>query len=202
MQKVLIANRGEIAVRIIRACRDMGLQTVAVYSEVDREALHVLHADEAICIGEGPSNRSYLKIPHILSACEITGADAVHPAGDAPLDAARRPRHDDATGEHVRIGRDIPRADDRGEEGRGDEHAGGEHGACEHGEAAVDGEGDEEGHRGEARGEEGEGPRELGDRGAGVDALVGVVEGADEIEDAEGGDGLSGARSHARSPEK
>src|SRR5271163_2203353 len=79
MQKVLIANRGEIAVRIIRACHDMGLQTVAVYSQADSEALHVLHADEAICIGEAPANRSYLKIPNILSACEITGADAIHP---------------------------------------------------------------------------------------------------------------------------
>jgi acetyl-CoA carboxylase, biotin carboxylase subunit len=79
MQKVLIANRGEIAVRIIRACHDLGLQTVAVYSQVDSEALHVLHADEAICVGEAPSSRSYLKIPHILSACEITGADAIHP---------------------------------------------------------------------------------------------------------------------------
>ncbi len=79
MQKVLIANRGEIAVRIIRACHDLGLQTVAVYSEADAEALHVLHADEAICIGEAPSLKSYLKIPHLLSACEITGADAIHP---------------------------------------------------------------------------------------------------------------------------
>jgi acetyl-CoA carboxylase biotin carboxylase subunit len=79
MQKVLIANRGEIAVRIIRACLDLGLQTVAVYSQADAEALHVLHADEAICIGEAPSHKSYLKIPNILSACEITGADAIHP---------------------------------------------------------------------------------------------------------------------------
>lgn len=79
MQKVLIANRGEIAVRIIRACHELGLQTVAVYSEVDKEALHVLHADEAICIGEAPSAKSYLRIPNILSACEITGADAIHP---------------------------------------------------------------------------------------------------------------------------
>lgn len=79
MQKVLIANRGEIAVRIIRACHDLGLQTVAVYSQADSEALHVLHADEAICIGEAPSHKSYLKIPNILSACEITGADAIHP---------------------------------------------------------------------------------------------------------------------------
>lgn len=79
MQKVLIANRGEIAVRIIRACHDLGLQTVAVYSQADAEALHVLHADEAICIGEPPSSKSYLRIPNILSACEITGADAIHP---------------------------------------------------------------------------------------------------------------------------
>ena len=79
MKKVLIANRGEIAVRIIRACHDQGLETVAVYSQADAEALHVLHADEAICIGEAPAAKSYLKIPNILSACEITGADAIHP---------------------------------------------------------------------------------------------------------------------------
>lgn len=79
MKKILIANRGEIAVRIIRACHDLGLQTVAVYSQADSEALHVLHADEAICIGEPPSQKSYLKIANILSACEITGADAIHP---------------------------------------------------------------------------------------------------------------------------
>lgn len=79
MQKVLVANRGEIAVRIIRACHDLGLQTVAVYSQVDAESLHVLHADEAICIGEPPALKSYLKISNILSACEITGADALHP---------------------------------------------------------------------------------------------------------------------------
>jgi acetyl-CoA carboxylase biotin carboxylase subunit len=79
MKKVLIANRGEIAVRLIRACHDLGLQTVAVYSQADAEALHVLQADEAICIGEAPSQKSYLKIANILSACEITNADAVHP---------------------------------------------------------------------------------------------------------------------------
>jgi acetyl-CoA carboxylase, biotin carboxylase subunit len=79
MRKVLIANRGEIAVRIIRACHDLGLETVAVYSQADAEALHVLHADEAICIGEAPASKSYLKIPNILSACEVTGADAIHP---------------------------------------------------------------------------------------------------------------------------
>ncbi len=77
--KILIANRGEIAVRIIRACHELGLQTVAIYSEADSEALHVLLADEAVCIGEAPSSKSYLKIASILSACEITGADAIHP---------------------------------------------------------------------------------------------------------------------------
>lgn len=77
--KVLIANRGEIAVRVIRACHDLGLQTVAVYSEADTEALHVLLADEAVCIGQAPSSQSYLKISNILSAAEITGVDAIHP---------------------------------------------------------------------------------------------------------------------------
>ncbi len=79
MRKVLVANRGEIAVRVIRACHDLGLETVAVYSESDAESLHVLHAGEAICIGQAPSHKSYLKIANILSACEITGADAIHP---------------------------------------------------------------------------------------------------------------------------
>jgi acetyl-CoA carboxylase biotin carboxylase subunit len=77
--KVLIANRGEIAVRVIRACHDLGLSTIAIYSEADAESLHVLLADEAICIGKASSVESYLKIANILSACEITGADAVHP---------------------------------------------------------------------------------------------------------------------------
>ena len=79
MKKVLIANRGEIAVRVIRACHDLGLSTVAVYSQADAEALHVLFADEAVCIGEAPASKSYLKISNILSACEITGADSIHP---------------------------------------------------------------------------------------------------------------------------
>lgn len=79
MQKVLIANRGEIAVRIIRACHDLGIATVAVYSEADAEAMHVYHADEAICIGQAPSAKSYLKIANLIAACEITHADAVHP---------------------------------------------------------------------------------------------------------------------------
>ncbi|CAM0117531.1 acetyl-CoA carboxylase biotin carboxylase subunit [Rhabdochlamydiaceae symbiont of Dictyostelium giganteum] len=79
MKKILIANRGEIAIRVIRACQELGIQTVAIYSQADQESLHVLLADEAICIGEAPSQKSYLKIANILSACEITGADAVHP---------------------------------------------------------------------------------------------------------------------------
>lgn len=77
--KVLIANRGEIAVRIIRACRELGLRTVAVCSQADRSALHAQIADETICIGSAPSAESYLNIPAILSACSISGADAVHP---------------------------------------------------------------------------------------------------------------------------
>ncbi len=79
IKKVLIANRGEIALRIIRACKEMGIQTVAVYSEADRYSLHVRFADEAICIGPPPSKESYLKIPRIIAAAEVTGADAIHP---------------------------------------------------------------------------------------------------------------------------
>ncbi|PKL83463.1 MAG: acetyl-CoA carboxylase biotin carboxylase subunit [Ignavibacteriae bacterium HGW-Ignavibacteriae-3] len=78
-KKILIANRGEIALRILRTCKEMGIQTVAVYSEIDRDSLHVVFADEAVCIGPAPSNQSYLKIPSILSAAQITGADAIHP---------------------------------------------------------------------------------------------------------------------------
>ena len=78
-KKILIANRGEIAVRVIRAAREMGIATVAVYSEADAESLHVKLADEAVCIGPASSADSYLKIPHILSTAQITGADAVHP---------------------------------------------------------------------------------------------------------------------------
>src|SRR5512144_1344872 len=77
--KVLIANRGEIALRVIRACRELGIQTVAVYSEADRESLHVRFADDDVCIGPPPSRQSYLKIPRIIAAAEITGADAIHP---------------------------------------------------------------------------------------------------------------------------
>ncbi|NFO45518.1 acetyl-CoA carboxylase biotin carboxylase subunit [Clostridium botulinum] len=78
-KKVLIANRGEIAVRIIRACREMGILTVAVYSEIDKEALHTQLADEAICIGPAIAKDSYLNIANILSACVLSGADAIHP---------------------------------------------------------------------------------------------------------------------------
>ncbi len=78
-KKILIANRGEIALRIIRACRELGIKTVAVYSEADRYALHVRFADEAVCIGPPPSKESYLNIPRLVAASEVTNADAIHP---------------------------------------------------------------------------------------------------------------------------
>jgi acetyl-CoA carboxylase, biotin carboxylase subunit len=78
-QKVLIANRGEIALRILRACKELGIATVAVHSQADANAMHVRLADESVCIGPNPAKDSYLNIPSILAACEITGADAVHP---------------------------------------------------------------------------------------------------------------------------
>ncbi len=78
-RKILIANRGEIAIRVICACKDLGIRTVAVYSEADRHGLHVRFADEAICIGPAKSSRSYLDIPAVISAAEITNVDAVHP---------------------------------------------------------------------------------------------------------------------------
>ncbi len=79
IKKILIANRGEIALRIIRTCKEMGIKTVAVYSKADEESLHVRFADEAVCIGPAPSSESYLKIPNIIAAAEITNADAIHP---------------------------------------------------------------------------------------------------------------------------
>lgn len=79
LKKVLIANRGEIAVRIVRACREMGVRTVAIYSEADKDALHVSLADEAICVGPAPSNKSYLNMKAILEAACLTGADSIHP---------------------------------------------------------------------------------------------------------------------------
>ena len=78
-KKILIANRGEIAVRIIRTCKELGIATVAVHSTADENSLHVKMADESVCIGPPKSTLSYLNIPAILSAAEITGADAIHP---------------------------------------------------------------------------------------------------------------------------
>ena len=78
-EKILIANRGEIAIRVLRACKDLGIKTVAVYSTADKEAMHVKLADESVCIGPPNSKDSYLNIPSIIAACEISGADAVHP---------------------------------------------------------------------------------------------------------------------------
>lgn len=78
-KKILIANRGEIALRIIRTCKEMGIKTVAVYSTADKDSLHVKFADEAVCIGKPPSMDSYLNVPHIMAAAEITNADAIHP---------------------------------------------------------------------------------------------------------------------------
>ena len=78
-RKILIANRGEIALRVIRACRELDIRTVAVHSQADQDSLHVRFSDEHICIGEPPSKDSYLNVSRILAAAEITGADAVHP---------------------------------------------------------------------------------------------------------------------------
>ena len=77
--KILIANRGEIALRIIRTCKEMGIKTVAVYSTADKDSLHVRFADEAVCIGPAPSNKSYINMPNVIAAAEITGVDAIHP---------------------------------------------------------------------------------------------------------------------------
>ena len=78
-EKILIANRGEIAVRVLRACKDLGIQTVSVYSTADKDAMHVKMADESVCIGPPQSKESYLNIPSIIAACEVSGAEAVHP---------------------------------------------------------------------------------------------------------------------------
>src|SRR6187399_1047158 len=77
--KILIANRGEIALRVLRACKELGIPTVAVHSTADADAMHVRLADESVCIGPPPARDSYLNVPALLTACEITGADAVHP---------------------------------------------------------------------------------------------------------------------------
>src|ERR1700687_5181259 len=78
-RKILIANRGEIALPVTWACKELGIKTVAVYSEPDRNSLHVRFADEAVCIGPAASSESYLNIPHVISAAEITNVDAIHP---------------------------------------------------------------------------------------------------------------------------
>jgi acetyl-CoA carboxylase biotin carboxylase subunit len=78
-RKIMVANRGEIALRVIRACRELGVETVAVYSEADRESLHVRFADDDVCIGPPPGRQSYLRIPSLIAAAEVTGADAIHP---------------------------------------------------------------------------------------------------------------------------
>ena len=78
-KKILVANRGEIALRVIRTCKEMGIKTVAVYSTADADSLPVKFADEAVCIGPAPSNESYLKMANVIAAAEITNADAIHP---------------------------------------------------------------------------------------------------------------------------
>ena len=88
-KKILIANRGEIALRVIRTCKEMDIKTVAVYSTADRESLHVRFADEAVCIGDAPSKESYLNIPRLISAAEITNADAIHPRLRFPFGTCR-----------------------------------------------------------------------------------------------------------------
>ena len=101
-EKILIANRGEIALRVLRACKELGIPTVAVHSTADADAMHVRLADESVCIGPPPARDSYLNIPALLAACEITGADAVHPGYGflsenarfaEILDRARHPFH-------------------------------------------------------------------------------------------------------------
>ena len=109
--KILIANRGEIALRVIRACREMGIKSVAVHSTADADAMHVRMADESVCIGPAPSIDSYLSIPAIISACEISGAQAIHPGYGFLSENARFVQiledHDltfiGPTAEHIRI---------------------------------------------------------------------------------------------------
>jgi acetyl-CoA carboxylase, biotin carboxylase subunit len=116
--KVLIANRGEIALRILRACKELGVETVAVHSTADADAMHVRLADESVCIGPPPASESYLNIPSIVSACEITGADAVHPgygflsenAKFADILAAHDIAFIGPTGDHIRMMGDKIRA--------------------------------------------------------------------------------------------
>jgi acetyl-CoA carboxylase, biotin carboxylase subunit len=121
--KVLIANRGEIALRILRACKELGIETVAVHSTADADAMHVRLADESVCIGPPPATESYLNIPSIVSACEITGADAVHPgygflsenAKFADILAAHDIVFIGPSGDHIRIMGDKIRAKETAE---------------------------------------------------------------------------------------
>ncbi len=108
--KILIANRGEIALRVLRAAKELGIQTVAVYSTADRDAMHVKLADESVCIGPPPARESYLNIPALLAAAEITGADAIHrlrlPLRERALCGnlrAPRPHLHRSKAEHIRI---------------------------------------------------------------------------------------------------
>ena len=111
ISKILIANRGEIALRVIRACREMGIQSVAVHSTADEDAMHVHLADESVCIGPPSAAQSYLSIPAIIAACEITGADAVHPgygflsenAKFADILQAHNIRFIGPTADHIRL---------------------------------------------------------------------------------------------------
>ncbi|MBE0692545.1 MAG: acetyl-CoA carboxylase biotin carboxylase subunit, partial [Aquamicrobium sp.] len=109
--KILIANRGEIALRVLRACKELGIKTVAVHSTADADAMHVRLADESVCIGPPPSRDSYLNIHQIVAACEITGADAIHPgygflsenAKFADILAAHNIVFIGPSGDHIRI---------------------------------------------------------------------------------------------------
>jgi acetyl-CoA carboxylase biotin carboxylase subunit len=122
--KVLIANRGEIALRVLRACKELGIETVAVHSTADANAMHVRLADESVCIGPPPASESYLNIPRIVSACEITGADAVHPgygflsenARFADILKAHGITFIGPSGDHIRIMGDKIRAKETAEE--------------------------------------------------------------------------------------